>query len=139
MPADRTRLILGVSVVAGAMDALTGTLLLTTPATVLSLMGTTTPGGPAGEILVRYIGAFVTGVGLSYFWGLAVPATHGRRFRRMSGVWGATAIVRAVVALFCTGAVATGALAPAWLLVAATDGILAAVQGAALRAGWFES
>jgi hypothetical protein len=127
--------VLIVSLGSGAMDATTGALLAGAPAATLSLFGATLPGGEAAAILMRFVGVFVAGVGLSYLWALAATSPAVRA-RRLPGVWGGTAIVRAGVAVFCFAAVASHRLEPAWLAVGATDAMLAAIQILGLRAGW---
>lgn len=116
------------------MDAGTGLLLLANPQLTLSLFGASLPGG--GELLMRYIGAFVLGVGLAYGWGLAARSPAAR-LHRLHGVWGATAIIRGCVALFVTSAVLAGHLGAAWLVVATSDVALAAIQVRGLAGGWF--
>lgn len=116
------------------MDASTGVLLVAAPETTLRLFGATMPGG-GGDILMRYVGAFVLGVGLAYLWALGWrPAS--RRGARLHGVWGATTAIRACVAVFTLAAVALGHLEPAWLVVTASDATLAMLQGWGLTAGW---
>lgn len=137
MRSDRTTLVLLVSLGAGLLDTTTGALLVTVPETTLRLFGAAMPGG-GGDILMRFVGAFVLGVGLSYLWGLAT-ARFDRRSQRLHGVWGATAAIRACIAAFTLTAVATKQLEPAWLVVSASDATLAAIQLWALKARWFEA
>jgi len=137
MPTDRIAFIFLLSLGAGSLDTATGALLLTLPEWTLHRFGAALPGG-GSDILMRFVGAFVLGVGLSYLWGLATPHTD-RRTRRLHGVWGTTAVIRASIATFTTIAVVTGSLAPAWLVVAGSDAALAAIQAHGLRARWFES
>jgi len=120
---------------AGLMDATTGVVLVAAPGAALGLADVALPGGEAAAILMRWIGAFVGGVGLSYLWAVA-PRSAGERARRLPGVWGATAMIRTGVALFCLMSVVTGALAPIWIVVGLTDAALAIVQSWGLRAGW---
>jgi len=121
---------------AGTMDATTGLVLVAAPAAALGIFGLALPGGAGAEILMRWIGAFVAGVGLSYLWAV-LPRDDATRAQRLPGVWGATAVVRTGVALFCTIAVAARQLEPVWLVVGATDAALAIVQFHGLRKGWF--
>jgi len=115
------------SVAVGAMDSLTGAMLVLRPAAALDLLGVVPPPNES-LVLVSWIGVFVTGVGLSYGMALGNPA-------RGAAVWGITGMVRALVAAFLTIKILSGQLAPAWLTVALTDGIVAVVQFTALRTG----
>ena len=114
----------------GAMDALTGVMLVFFPAMTLGLIGIVPPPHES-LVLVSWIGVFVTGVGLSYGMALGSPA-YG------AAVWGVTGLVRALVAVFLTIKILSGALAPAWLMVALTDGVVAAAQFTVLRMGWWK-
>jgi hypothetical protein len=127
-----------VTFLAGAIDAVTGAMLIAAPITTLHLFGATLPGGEAATILVRFVGVFVAGVGLSYLWALASSVAEARA-GRLPGVWGATAVVRGCVALFCFTATASHQLEANWLIVGGTDAILAAGQAWALRSGWLET
>lgn len=118
------------SVGTGAMDAVTGLLLIVAPLLVLQLLGIA-PLANEALVFLNWIGVFVMAVGMSY--GLALT---GRA--RGEAVWMFTGLVRAMVAIFLISKVLFGALEPAWLLVAAGDGIVAAVQGAILLAGWWK-
>ena len=118
------------SVAVGSMDALTGLLLLASPALVLHGMGLALPSRDA-LVFLNWIGVFVGGVGLSY--AMAV----GER-RRGKAVWQVTALLRTLVAVFVIARIADGALAPVWLTVALTDLAVAVVQTAVVRAGWWE-
>jgi len=137
MRSDRTTFVILLSLAAGLLDATTGALLVTIPETTLHLFGATLPGG-GGDILMRFVGAFVMGVGLSYLWGLATPR-FDQRAHRLHGVWGATAAIRTCIAAFTLTAVATKHLEPAWLVVGASDATLALIQIRALKARWFEA
>jgi hypothetical protein len=118
------------SVGVGAMDAITGLLLIACPLWVLKMLGIAPP---ASESLVflSWVGVFVLAVGASY--GLALA---GRA--RGETVWMITALVRALVAGFLTIRVFSGAMESAWLLVAAADGVVATAQAALLWAGWWK-
>lgn len=131
---DRSALVFIVSLGAGLMDAVTGLCLIVAPAVVLRLLGAPMPAG-GDDVLMRFVGAFVCGVGCAYLWGMGT-ADVGKRLRQLEGVWGATALIRLCVALFTCGAVLLGRLAPLWLVVSLTDGVLGVGQLAALRAGW---
>jgi hypothetical protein len=127
-----------VTFAAGAMDAATGMMLVAAPATTLGLFGAMLPGGDGAAILMRWVGVFVLGVGLSYLWSIA-SRDAATRARRLPGVWGATMVIRTGVAVFCFTAVASRQLEATWLVVGATDAALAGLQGWALRAGWLQS
>jgi hypothetical protein len=135
MRSDRTTFVLLLSLAAGLLDSTTGALLVTIPETTLRLFGATMPGG-GGDILMRFVGAFVMGVGLSYLWGLAT-SRFDQRAQRLHGVWGATAAIRICIAAFTFTAVATRHLEPAWLVVGFSDATLALIQIWGLRSRWF--
>lgn len=117
-------------VAAGVSDLGTGLALVVSPGLVLALLGLGAPGTDA--VYLRFVGAFVACVGAVYLypWFLAPRAV------RLATVTEVTAVVRGGIALFVIGAVASGALAPPWLLVAGFDGLLAAAQVAMLRRRW---
>lgn len=133
MHVEQQRAVFAISLIAGGMDTTTGLLLVAAPGFTLAMFGATLPEG--GDVLMRFIGAFVAGIGTSYLWGIATKSNH-LRMRRLFGVWGTTAIARAAVAVFTIAAVVTGALEPLWLVVGFTDAILAVTQTALLRHGW---
>lgn len=99
---------------AGALDSITGALLLASPATTLWMMGVNT--GPREPALLRFVGAFVFAVGLSYLGALCWP-----RAGRVRGVAEVTTLSRLAVGLYVAAAVASGTLPTAWATVAATD------------------
>ena len=118
------------SAAVGAMDTLTGVMLMFFPALTLGMIGVVPPPHES-LVLVSWIGVFVTGVGLSYGMALGNPA-------RGVTVWAITGLVRALVAVFLTIKILSGALPHAWLTVALTDGVVAAVQLTVLRLGWWK-
>jgi hypothetical protein len=118
------------SVVVGAMDALTGILLIIAPAAVLGLLQIEPP-SPDALVFLSWIGVFVMAVGLSY--GLALGKHRGRG----EAVWLFTSLVRMLVAVFLTVMIVRGSLASAWAMVALSDGVVAAVQMVVLRKGWW--
>lgn len=118
------------SVGAGGMDAVTGLLLITAPATVLRLLEIA-PLSAEALIFLSWVGVFVLAVGLSY--GIALT---GRA--RGEAVWMFTGLVRIMVTVFLSFRVISGAMDPAWLLVAASDGLVAVGQGAILLARWWK-
>jgi hypothetical protein len=117
----------------GAMDALTGVLLMAAPGFALRLMGLAVP--PGEWIWVSWIGAFVFAVGACYFFALKPPVDRERRIVCVT-VWRMTAMARTVVALFLAGKIASGMLASGWATVAITDAAVAAVQWIGLKRRW---
>jgi hypothetical protein len=118
------------SVAVGSMDALTGLLLIFVPAQVLSLLKIEVP-SPDAMIFLSWIGVFVMAVGLSY--GLAL----GRHRGSGEAVWLFTSLARTLVAVFLVIQITQKNMAPAWLLVAMPDGLVALVQMAILRKSWW--
>jgi hypothetical protein len=109
---------------AGSLDALTGLLLVIAPAAVLRMLG-------AGElpdqpVFLRFVGAFVGAVGLSYLYPFALAPT--RRPARLRVVLEVTALERLVIFAFTTTAIAAGTLGARWASVPATDLGLAVAQ-----------
>ena len=115
---------------AGLADAATGVALLAAPRLTLTAMAVSPL--PAEPIYMRWLGAFVLGVGTAYL--LAFLPLAGAAARRRT-VIEVTAVQRGAVALFVATAAAGGALPGGWWTVAAFDGILALVQVAVLRRG----
>lgn len=114
---------------AGSADALTGILLVSSPALTLGLMGIGTV--PAEPVYLRFVGVFVAAVGLAYLHPfVGEPARRATRLRTVLEV---TALVRICVALFVSAAIATGGLELAWVSVAITDAALALIQISMLR------
>jgi hypothetical protein len=118
---------------AGLMDASTGLALIAAPTFTLSLMGIGSM--PAEPIFLRWIGAFVLAVGLSYF--LALRLEAGRLVttddQPLATTLTISALVRSVIAVFVATSVAAGALEAMWSSVAVTDAAVAAIQIAILR------
>jgi hypothetical protein len=113
----------------GAMDAVTGLLLVVAPAMVLRMMGIA-PVHPEGFVFLSWMGVFIGGVGLSYGFAL-------RGGVAAETVWRITAMVRVLVGVFVISKCAAGDLTSAWLTVAVTDLVVAMVQWFGLRAGWW--
>ena len=126
----KTRFLKFWSVAVGSMDALTGLLLIFAPAQVLRLLKIETP-SPDAMVFLSWIGVFVMAVGLSY--GLAL----GRHRAAGEAVWMFTSLVRILVAVFLIIRITQGNMASAWALVALSDGVVALVQMAILRKGWW--
>lgn len=118
------------SVAVGAMDALTGLLLIFVPDLVLRLLKIEAP-SPDSMVFLSWIGVFVMAVGLSY--GLAL----GKRRGAGEVVWMFTALARVLVAVFLTAKITAGVMPMAWALVALSDGLVALVQMVILRKGWW--
>jgi len=116
----------------GAMDACTGLLLLFVPTLTLRLMGLQAIGAEA-QIFLSWMGAFVFGVGASYFLALRVRSPEEGEM-----IWKMTALVRAVIAMFVIAQVSRGTLEPLWLSVAATDAFVALVQLVGLKRSWWQ-
>lgn len=126
----KTKFLIGWSVAVGAMDALTGLLLVVTPAATLQLLNIVPPSADA-LIFLSWIGVFVGAVGLSY--GLVLINR-----RRGSTVWMFTALVRVLVGVFVVCQIAADNLSLQWVAVALTDLLVAGVQLTVLRARWWE-
>ncbi len=118
------------SLLVGAMDALTGLLLLIAPAAVLGLLRIEPP-SPDALVFLSWIGVFVMAVGLSY--GLALSRHRGRG----ETVWMFTALARLLVAFFLAAKITAGSLAVGWVLVAVSDALVAVVQIVILQKGWW--
>jgi hypothetical protein len=127
---NKQQIVMGWSVAVGAMDAVTGLLLVVAPALVMKLLGIAVP-SPDALVFLSWMGVFVAGVGLSY--GLVL----GDR-RRGPTVWQFTSLVRILVGVFVLWRIADGSLVPLWAAVALTDLVVAGGQLAILRAGWWE-
>ena len=118
------------SVAVGSMDAFTGLLLIFVPGLVLRLLKIEAP-SPDAMVFLSWIGVFVMAVGLSY--GLAL----GRHRAAGETVWLFTSMARILVAVFLVIQITREIMAPAWLLVAVSDGVVALVQMVVLRKGWW--
>ncbi|HUY95703.1 MAG TPA: hypothetical protein VMU71_10405 [Terracidiphilus sp.] len=117
----------------GAADLCTGALLYIAPALTLRMMGLHAPEDAAPY--VSYIGAFVLSVGLSCIYG-AWLLQRDATSERLETVWLLTAFARSAVAIYVIKGVLAGELEAPWMMVAAFDGVCAAVQGIGLRRGW---
>jgi len=119
--------------VVGLSDACTGTLLVAAPQFTLNLMQI--PVLPVEPVYMRFIGAFVTGIGLTCLYPLCFRDPRARN-RRLAVLMEATAIIRLSIALFSLGAILKGALVPAWISVPLTDSTFAVLQLLIVRKGW---
>lgn len=123
---NRRKLLVGWSMAVGAMDAVTGILLVLIPGLVLGLLGIDPPGAEA-QVFLSWIGVFVASVGLSYGLVALGPEAAG-------AVWLFTALVRMMVAVFLTVQVVfMHRLEAGWLLVGVSDALVALVQLVAWR------
>jgi hypothetical protein len=116
--------------VVGAMDLVTGLLLIGATESTLRLMGIAVT--PAEPIYLRFVGVFVAATGSLYLLPFVSRSLPARRLRERATLE-ATALVRACVAAFVTISIASGALEPAWVSVALADGALALAQLLVLR------
>jgi len=116
----------------GAVDTVTGLLLLIVPLLTLRMMFVRTM--PAEPLFVRFIGVFVASVGVMYLYPF-LGRSRGATDARLQVVLETTTIVRGGVATFLLVAVLAGALEPAWSVVLVSDGLLAVVQGWILAQG----
>jgi len=124
---SRARLL---ALLAGAMDAVTGALLLAAPGFTLRLMGIGMVEGTSP--FVRFVGAFVLGVGLSYF----PPFLWQGREKcdaALRAVFVTTGLIRLSIGLFTAVAVLTGTLPWPWLSVTFSDLTLAVLQALIVR------
>lgn len=119
---DTMKLARGLAFCAGAMDAATGAGLVALPGLTLAVMGVATPGAEA-LVFLRWVGAFVGAVGVSYLLALARGGAP-----RLRAVFEFTILFRVAAGGYCAFAVLAGALEPRWIVVALTDGALAATQ-----------
>jgi hypothetical protein len=129
----RRSVLLGYQWLTGVSDTATGVLLYVAPLFTLQLMGIRAV-EDAGPYL-SYIGAFVLAVGLSGLYGAYVVACRGRP-ERLEMVWLLTSFSRAAVAIYVAKSVLTGSLEPAWISVAAFDGLCVLIQGVGLKRNW---
>ncbi|MBL9193079.1 MAG: hypothetical protein JNJ82_12070 [Opitutaceae bacterium] len=109
------------SLVAGALDTCTGLGLVFFPGLVLPLMRVPLPTGD-GWVFLRFVGAFVAAVGMTYLWALCAPR------ERLRVVLGATVIFRLAAGGYSLAAVVGGQLGLAWASVPATDLALVIAQ-----------
>lgn len=110
----------------GLCDASTGVLLLLWPGFTLELMLISEI--PAELVFLRFIGAFVFGVGISYWIPFLKLKNSTEYMHSVITVWQSTAVVRAVVGLFVFSQIITSTLPLGWLSVALTDCLLSFVQ-----------
>lgn len=107
--------------IVGMCDFITGVLLISYPEVVLQFMFIKEV--PSPDVYLRYIGVFVMGTGLTYFLPYYLEKEDLTPF-----VWMQTSIIRFLVCFFVILQVLKNTLAMPWLIVAATDGIIAIIQ-----------
>lgn len=117
----------------GISDSVTGVLLMASPQFTLHMMGLQAPEDALPYL--SFIGAFVFSIGVACLYGAYLAFCDGCT-RKLSTVWLLTAVTRASVAIFVTGNVLTGVLAPGWMTVAIMDAGCAVIQTVGLRRGW---
>ncbi|HRC86444.1 MAG TPA: hypothetical protein PK413_12615 [Thermoanaerobaculia bacterium] len=114
---------------AGFCDAATGIALLLAPLATLGLMGI--EDGPRDPALLRFVGAFVLGVGAFY-----LRVLLGRpRPEQLATLLGGTALIRCLVGSYVSVALFAGWLPLPWVSVALTDLALALIQWTLLAGG----
>ena len=115
------------ALLAGSLDFCTGLGLVSIPNTVLRLMGAPATNADA-SVFLRFVGAFVAGVGATYLWAFLTSETV-----RLRVVFEFTILFRAAAGLYCTWAILMRALPSAWWSVPVTDFTLIALQLLMLR------
>lgn len=119
------RWLVGYSLLAGLCDTATGVLLMLNPEWTLHLMRISE--APSEWVFLRFVGAFVAGVGLSYLYGSALAAGLGH-WQKLQVVWELTALVRMVIFTFTTVSIVRGELPLQWVSVPICDGLMATWQ-----------
>ncbi|MEO0054093.1 MAG: hypothetical protein RLZZ50_40 [Verrucomicrobiota bacterium] len=119
---DTMKLARGLALCAGAMDAATGVGLVAKPGWTLAAMGVATPGAEA-LVFLRWVGAFVGAVGVSYLVALARGGAP-----RLRALFEFTILFRVAAGGYCAVAVLAGTLEARWIIVALTDCALAVAQ-----------
>ncbi len=117
------------SLAVGTMDVLLGLLLVFSPALMLRMLKIEPPSAD-GLVFVSWIGVFVISVGLSY--GL----TFGRRGHG-EAVWIFSSGGCLLTAVFLTTRILGESMPGSWTLIAVACALVALVQIALLRAGWW--
>lgn len=120
-PSPSTTWACRLSLIAGGLDTCTGLGLVFLPDRVLPLMRVSMPTGD-GLVYLRFVGAFVAAVGMSYLWALLAPR------ERLRVVLGATVLFRLAAGGYSLAAILAGQLSLAWASVPATDLALVVAQ-----------
>lgn len=113
--------------VVGSTDVVVGLLLMVFPAFTLKLMWVP-PVVPDALVFIRFIGAFVFGVGCIYFSALLSVLFAIGRDRSIRSIVLATAWMRLVICFFTMLALLSGQLEAAWISVPLFDGLLGSSQ-----------
>lgn len=124
-------MMIALALAAGISDTLTGLLLIGAPTDTLALLGIAAPTDP---MMVRFIGNFVLGVGLSTLYPLM--SQPRRRWHRLAVAFEVASLVRLLVAIFLGSAILSQLLATAWWIVAACDLTLATLMLIARPKAW---
>ena len=119
------KIILSVTLLVGAMDTLTGLLLMFLPEITIGLMGITIP--YTDWIFIRFVGAFVFGVGSTYLIGF-ISSTVFNNWNELRSIWKITAWIRFSICVFTSITIIGGWIDPAWIGVPLTDGAFAVFQ-----------
>ena len=131
----KDKVTIGVTAIAGCMDGLTGLLLILNPAVTLGLMGVDIS-LYTDVIFIRFIGAFVFGVGGCYILGL-IRLNLECDWKFLEDIWLTTAWIRLVVFAFTTFSIYTGKLDLWWAGIPVADGILGVFQIYWVKCGQF--
>ena len=119
------------SIAVGLMDTAAGLLLVVTPEQVLKMLGMP-PAGAGLSVLLSWIGILVGSIGVSYLIALT------NRFMGKA-VWLFTALPHALAAVMVVWQVENNWLPTSWMLVAPVAMLVAVVQVAVVRVGWWSS
>lgn len=114
------------SYIAGACDFITGVFLICSPIFVLTMLSV--PDAIVDVVYLKYIGAFVLSVGLSYFLPVLFSNSESDFLSFTYHVWLLTSMIRLVISAFVLIQVLSGNLHLNWLIVAVTDCSLAMTQ-----------
>lgn len=118
--------------VVGALDLVSGLVLVFAPARALALAGLE----PEDDLLfLSFVGTFVAAIGLVYL-GAACDWMRRREAATLRAVWVSTAVVRVLVGGFVIAQVALDSLESLWIWVGLIDLGCALVQVVGWRRGW---
>lgn len=117
----------------GAMDTASGFLMFVAPAFTIRLMGISES---YQDVLIRFIGAFVFGVGSLYLLALGWSKLT-RSWQALRIVWMGTGWIRLCVGLGTSVFIMQGQLSIAWITVPLADLLTAAFQIATVLSGKF--
>lgn len=125
---------LGLTILAGLMDSVTGLLLVINPHLAMQLMGI--DAAYTDWIFIRFVGTFVFAVGVLYVFGWG-SAWHSGKWNTLRTIWMSTAWIRLCVCLYGTTAILVNELSADWWMVPLTDGVLGLLQVAWILSGQF--